>query len=210
VIVSVILVSDHLPIVFHILDHVKTKILSEPVEKVTDWEMFQSLASHLILPRIEISSEEEADKEASDFTAFIASAYRLSISEVTFSDINNLELPGVDSLLKHKQRLWKLWKETRDPASKTAVNCIKKTIRRMARRQVLGRWETKIGNCRVTSQAIWSIVKSLIKEDGPKAPLGLKYQPIEKANTIADCLENHFTPHDLCDETHERRVEARV
>jgi hypothetical protein len=33
---------------------------------------------------------------------------------------------------------------------------------------------------------------------------------MDKANAIADCLENQFTPHDLCDENHERRVEARV
>jgi hypothetical protein len=52
--------------------------------------------------------------------------------------------------------------------------------------------------------------------DGPRAPtaihgaLGLKYHPVDKAKAIADCLENLFTPHDLCDENHERRVEARV
>jgi hypothetical protein len=26
----------------------------------------------------------------------------------------------------------------------------------------------------------------------------------------ADCLENKFTPHELCDENHERRVEGRI
>jgi hypothetical protein len=39
---------------------------------------------------------------------------------------------------------------------------------------------------------------------------GLTFHPLQKANTIADCLENHFTPHDLCDETHKRQMEARV
>jgi hypothetical protein len=34
--VSDILDSDHLPIVFYILDHVKTRNLSEPVETFTD------------------------------------------------------------------------------------------------------------------------------------------------------------------------------
>jgi hypothetical protein len=33
---------------------------------------------------------------------------------------------------------------------------------------------------------------------------------VDKANSIAECLENQFTSHDLCDENHERRVEARV
>jgi hypothetical protein len=41
-------------------------------------------------------------------------------------------------------------------------------------------------------------------------PSGLKFHPLEKANTIADCLENQFTHYDLCDKNHERRVEARV
>jgi hypothetical protein len=36
------------------------------------------------------------------------------------------------------------------------------------------------------------------------------HHPSEKANAIADCLETRFTPHELCDENHERRAEARV
>jgi hypothetical protein len=40
VIVSDILDSDHLPIIFHILEHVTTKSLAEPFEKLTDWERF--------------------------------------------------------------------------------------------------------------------------------------------------------------------------
>jgi hypothetical protein len=71
-----------------------------------------------------------------------------------------------------------------------------------------------MGNREVTPQAIWPVVKSLIKRNEPKAttairgPLGLKYLPLEKAITISDCLEYQFTPHDLCDENHKRHVDA--
>jgi hypothetical protein len=41
-------------------------------------------------------------------------------------------------------------------------------------------------------------------------PLGITYNPNEKANAIADCLENQFTPHDVCDENHERRMGTRI
>jgi hypothetical protein len=44
----------------------------------------------------------------------------------------------------------------------------------------------------------------------PFSLLGLKYHLVDKANATADCLENQFTPHDLCEENHERQVEARV
>jgi hypothetical protein len=55
-----------------------------------------------------------------------------------------------------------------------------------------------------------------MERDGLKAPtaihgpLGIIYQLNEKANVIADCLENQFTSHDLCDENHARQVEAKV
>jgi hypothetical protein len=48
IIVSDILESNHLPIIFHLLDHIRTRNLSDPVDKFTDWEQFQSLASELI------------------------------------------------------------------------------------------------------------------------------------------------------------------
>jgi hypothetical protein len=54
--ISDILDSDYLPIIFHILDHVRTKNVSAPLEKFTDLERFQSLASNLISSRLEINS----------------------------------------------------------------------------------------------------------------------------------------------------------
>jgi hypothetical protein len=117
--------------------------------------------------------------------------------KVTLSGINT-DLPGLDRLLKLKRRLRKLWQETRDTACKTAINWVSKSIRQLTSRKALERWETKIANTEVTHQAIWPIAKSLMKRDGPKAPiafrgpLNLTFHPLEKANAIADCLEKQF------------------
>jgi hypothetical protein len=49
----------------------------------------------------------------------------------------------------------------------------------------------KISSAEVTPQAIWSIAKSLLKRDGPRAPTaihgasGLKFHPSDKANAVA-------------------------
>jgi hypothetical protein len=70
----------------------------------------------------------------------------------------------------------------------------------MTHRKALEGWETKIGNSEVPLQAIWSTAKSLTKWGGPRAstslngPLGFKYNPIEKANAIANCLEISSQP----------------
>jgi hypothetical protein len=49
--VTDILDADHLPIMCSILDPVRREAL-HPVEKLTDWELFQNLASDLISPNI--------------------------------------------------------------------------------------------------------------------------------------------------------------
>jgi hypothetical protein len=99
-------------------------------------------------------------------------------------------------LLNYNKRLRKLWQETGDPECKTAFNWVSKAIRRLTRKKILERWETRLENAEETPQAIWSI-KSLINRDGPRAPtaihgtLGLESHPMDKANPIADCLDNH-------------------
>jgi hypothetical protein len=85
VIVYDILYSDHLPIIFHILDHVKSRNPLETIEKFTDWDWFQSLATELVSHRIEINSGVETDKAARDFTASVATAYILAASKVTLN-----------------------------------------------------------------------------------------------------------------------------
>jgi hypothetical protein len=100
--VSDILLSEHLPILSHILDHVKIRNLSEPIEKFKDWDWFQSLDNELISPNIEIKLGVDADKAARNFTASTTSAYRFSTSTITLLGINN-DIPGLDPLLKHKE-----------------------------------------------------------------------------------------------------------
>jgi hypothetical protein len=51
--------------------HVRTRNLSDLVNKFTDWEQFQSLGSELISPRIQINLREEADTGALYFIASI-------------------------------------------------------------------------------------------------------------------------------------------
>jgi hypothetical protein len=109
----------------------------------------------------------------------------------------------------------KLWQETRDPVCKNVVNWISKTILLMTWKKALERWETKLENTGDTTGNVL-IVKSLANRDGPRAstaiygPLRPTFQPVDKANAIADCLGKQFTPHKLCDENHERQVEARL
>jgi hypothetical protein len=66
IIVSHFLDSDHLPVIFSILDPVRAREALDPAEKFTDWGLFRSLVSDLIFPNTCIYSSEEGDKLAVD------------------------------------------------------------------------------------------------------------------------------------------------
>jgi hypothetical protein len=109
--------------------------------KNSDWEWFQNLAFNLKSPRIEIYSRVETDKVALECMASIASVYRLSTSKVKLSELNS-DIPGLDKLLKHKNKLRKLWQEkSMDPMCKKAFNWTSKTTRRMTCKRALESWE---------------------------------------------------------------------
>jgi hypothetical protein len=56
----------------------------------------------------------------------------------------------------------------------------------MTHGKALEQWETKVGECEVTAQALCPVAKSLIKRDGLKAPiavqgpLGITYHRMRK------------------------------
>jgi hypothetical protein len=156
--------------------------------------------SEVISLNIHIHSYNEADKAARDFATSVASTYRISTRRTKIWD-QECEIPGLDCLLKNKRKLSKLWQETRDPACKTAINCVIRYIRRMFQKRALEIWETKLANCEVTPQAIWPIEISLAKSSWPKAPseihgpLGPIFYPIDKDNIITHCLEDQFRAH---------------
>jgi hypothetical protein len=71
----------------------------------------------------------------------MASKYGLSTCKITLLELNNTQ-PGLHRLLKYMNKLRKLWQEIWDSACKTAVNWVSKSIRRMAHKKALERWET--------------------------------------------------------------------
>jgi hypothetical protein len=73
----------------------------------------------------------------------------------------------------------------------------------MVQKRALEGLQTKLASCKVTPEAVCSIVKSLTKRGGPNAPSAIHgfilsiFDPLSKAGIISDCLENQFRAHDL-------------
>jgi len=64
------------------------------VLKNSHTESFQSFASELFYPGIQINFGEEAEKATRNLTAYVVPARRLSTSNITLPDLNN-DLPCI-------------------------------------------------------------------------------------------------------------------
>jgi hypothetical protein len=125
VIVSDVLDSDHRPIVSKSFITLQIKIFRIWLKNLQTGSDFKVLPL-IFCPLVSKLTRGYKLKTARYFTASIASSYGLATSKVTLSDLNS-DLPALDRLLKHKQRLRKLWHETWYSPCKTAVNRVTKT-----------------------------------------------------------------------------------
>jgi hypothetical protein len=98
-----------------VLDSVRTRGASDPVEKLTDSQLLQSLASELVSPNIKIHSSSKSDKETHDFAASMASVHRL-LNRKTKNLDRKYEISDLYHLLKHTRKLRKILQETMGPA----------------------------------------------------------------------------------------------
>jgi hypothetical protein len=155
---------------FSILDLVWTREALDPVKKLTDWELFQSLNSELISSDTQVHSSNEADKAARYFAASRALTYRVATRKGIILE-RKYEIFGLDCLLKHKRKLRNLWQETRDAACKTAVNWVIRNIRRRSRTEQLK-----------NGKQSWQTVKSHLKQ------YGLLQSPSQKGWTKGNIL----------------------
>jgi hypothetical protein len=103
VIVTDILNSDHISIMFTILDPVIARKALNPVEKFTNWEQFQSITYELISPNTLLHSSNKADKAARDFAASLASTYTLSTIKTIISN-TKYEIPSLLRLLNYRRK----------------------------------------------------------------------------------------------------------
>jgi hypothetical protein len=200
---------------FSILVPVRTRQALVLVEKLTDWELLQSLASEPLSPDILIHSSNEADKAARDFAASVALAYRTSTRKTAIAE-RKYEKPGLDLLVKQKKKAQKIMARNQGASMQNGSKLGLSKYQEDGSKRSTRKMTEKLANCEVTPQAVWPIAKSLTEKDGPKAqsairsPLGPICFPSHKANVTADCLENQFRVHDLCDCDHRQHVEVQV
>ncbi|GFX36726.1 hypothetical protein TNCV_1543301 [Trichonephila clavipes] len=105
------------------------------------------------------------------------------------------------SLFKQLNRARKIWQFTRDPNDKTILNRLQDKINRKVNALTQKQWEDKLTSLDPEDGFLWNMAKGFRKKRSPisdlTGPTGIAYTDTQKAERLANSLENQFQLNDI-------------
>ncbi|GFX60273.1 probable RNA-directed DNA polymerase from transposon X-element [Trichonephila clavipes] len=160
-----------------------------------DTPTFQPITAH---------SAEEIEEQVSTLTNQILTAYGNS-SKPIHPNHNYYIDNELRTLFKLRNRARKTYQYSRNPADKTTLNKIQNKIKRKIQAVTQKQWEDKLASLDTVDGSLWSTTKGFKKKRSPisalKGNTGITYTDEEKAETLADSLENQFQLNNISNPT---------
>lgn len=195
--------SDHNPV---LLGYGIAPVIESQTDKIdtnkTDWNLFQSALDTIIItgnPIIETKTD--VDTHIGFFTNAIVTALKNSTPEASKKPRKIFELPAnILNLIKTKNSIRKRWQAYRNPNTKTLLNNLTKEIKDKISMYRTMQWDHTVESLETQDLSLWRMTKALLKIPDKCPPLhgkhGMAYSNEDKANAMADTLEETFTPND--------------
>ena len=161
------------------------------------------------------SSIAEVDVAISSITETIKAAKKKADVEI-MPEVMRL-FPDLELLIKEKKRVRKRWQRLRQDRDKAELNRLTNKIHKITRNHRSNAFEKDIMDAMDNDNSVWKIGRRLkSSKNSENRPIhgatGLKYDALEKANAIAESLEDQFRTHEPDDDylTHYRKVRRSV
>ncbi|GFX14735.1 probable RNA-directed DNA polymerase from transposon X-element [Trichonephila clavipes] len=204
--------SDHNPIILNFQTSIRFNFPTRNVS--TNWERFRfHLSNTPTFQPITAQTGEEIEEQASTLTNHILNAYNNASIKIYAN--NNFYIDNeLKALFKLRNKTRKLYQFTRNPTHKTDLNRIQNKIHRKTQAFTQKQWEDKLASLDTVDGSLWNMTKGFKKKRSPIPALNgntrIAFTDDEKAETLADSLENQFQLNDISnptqDSTHTRLV----
>jgi exonuclease III len=208
--------SDHLPV---LIDFDAHTTYNEPRlifnYKKADWDSYKT-EIHSELDNFEaIKTTQDLDSHVTRFTKVIQTAMHNNIPLNKPRTYNTVLPKAILDDIKLKDNCRKLYLKVRQPALKKVVNRLTKQIKTDVTQHNHTQWENKVSQINPQDRSLWKLSGALTRKAIAIPPLtgvnGIAYTDSDKANVLADTLEQTFQPNDepKCD-THIHTVKEKV
>jgi Reverse transcriptase (RNA-dependent DNA polymerase)/Endonuclease-reverse transcriptase len=193
--------SDHLPVLIDFEAHTTHNAPRLTFNyKKADWDSYRT-EIHSELDKFEaIKSTQDLDSHVTRFTEVMQTAMHNNIPLNKPKSYNTvLPKPILDNI-KLKDNCKKVYLKVRNPALKTIVNRLTKQIKTDVAEHNHSQWESKVSQINPQDRSLWRLSGALTRKAHAIPPLtgvnGIAYTDSDKANVLADTLEQTFQPND--------------
>ena len=187
--------SDHLPV---LIDTTCRSSFHHPPDRPdcrrTDWANFQTHLEELIPFDPELHNEMAIDTCVENFSGAVLKTLAASTPKRRPRDDPRPSIPaGIQDEIRLKNRLRRQWHITRDPALKTEVNRLQRSVSRRLNKWRNDQWSATLESLDPENQSLWRMTKRVMRVPTPSPPLvttgGFALSDSEKAKALADNLE---------------------
>ncbi|GIY04067.1 RNA-directed DNA polymerase from mobile element jockey, partial [Caerostris darwini] len=169
----------------------------------TNWTLFTKfLTSIHAKPLPTINSTFTLDEEINKFTNDLLTARR-NASKPATNDKKPWTHPNIKKLLQVRNKAKKKWQTTRNPNDKTILNRIHKNIKKAFKRYSENKWKETLEDLQIEDGSFWKMTKRFklpfTKMSHLQGTISTAIKDQDKAELIAQNLENQFTLNDISD-----------
>ncbi|GBM85612.1 hypothetical protein AVEN_24275-1, partial [Araneus ventricosus] len=199
--------SDHNPIILNFYFHISTPKNNKTFK--TNWNNYQrELCNSTTIPFPKINNTLDIDNQIEKLTNDITTAFQNNSKEIPPKTIHiNSELKNI---YHNRNRARKIWQTTRNPHFKNLYNKLNRkanTLKEKVRQTEIAENLIKMNP---EDSTLWNAAKKMRKKHAKisalKGPTSIAYSNTDKAELIANSLENQFQLNDIHNSVKENEV----
>lgn len=204
--------SDHLPVLLTIDRTVEAQKF--PPMTYTNWNNYHNTLAHSKLYYPHINNIPSLEKAVENITSCITEAQAANTTVINKPKVHTLPTK-IKNLIRKRNAARKLYQYMRTPITKKDYHELRQTVRNEIRSFRQDQWTNFISNLSTEDNSIWHFQKRLknngIKNFPPiKGKNGYAFDPRDKAEAIADCYVEQFSPNNFGDPAHDIHVDQTV
>ncbi|GFT76729.1 probable RNA-directed DNA polymerase from transposon X-element [Trichonephila clavipes] len=193
--------SDHYPVILEI--NLNTSLIKNPEQLSTNWNNFKFALNKKPLPTTDLTSNENIELAISELNKNFSEAF-VEASKPKFKNVPKILSPEIKSKIHQRNRLRKFWQRSRCPSIYSEFRTLSREIAKDIKSHSQTQWEKHIEALSPEDNTLWrksSLLRKPFHSIPPlKGALGsTAITPIEKAEVIADSLQEQFEPNHVAD-----------
>ncbi|GFW56819.1 probable RNA-directed DNA polymerase from transposon X-element [Trichonephila clavipes] len=205
--------SDHYPVILEL--NLNTSIIKNPEQLSTNWLNFKFALNKKPLPTTDLTSNENIELAISELNHLFSEAF-VEASKPKFKNAPKILSPEIKSKIHQRNMLRKFWQRTRCPSIYSEFRTLSREIAKDIKSHSHTQWEKHIEALSPEDNTLWRKSSFLRKPFRPIPPLqgalgSTAITPIEKAEVIADSLQEQFEPNHVAGrEDFDQRIHEEV